>query len=194
MAEFMGLFNDVGRFFETRLEEFLKSHPHLELQAIAEQLQEQEGEASRLVRDLKSQLERIEQQITQLAQDIQHWHQRVQQAEKGGRQDLAAAAKTREAALLREGNQLWGKMQGTKKRIEQAQALLIQLQQKRQEVKAKMDELQASQKVQDDYTASWESNVGDRQTYANASDPLEAQFQKWEMDEQIRQMKQNMGQ
>lgn len=193
----MGLFNDVGRFFETRLEEFLKSHPHLELQAIAEQLQEQEGEASRLVRDLKAQLERIEQQITQLAQDIQHWHQRVQQAEKGGRQDLAAAAKAREAALLREGNQLWGKMQGTKKRIEQAQALLIQLQQKRQEVKAKMDELKASQKVQDDYTTSWESNVGDRQTHTDttdASDPLEAQFQKWEMDEQIRQMKAKMGQ
>lgn len=192
----MGLFSEVGQFFETRLEEFLKAHPQLELQAIAEQLQEQEQEANRLTQDLQRQLTQVEQQIAQVAQDIQHWHQRVQQAEAGRRPDLASAAKAREAALLRQGNQLWGKMQGTKKRIEQAQSLLVQLQQKRQEVKQKMDELQASQKVEDAYTSSWESfsgTSGDRQTYNSATDPLEAQFQKWEMDEQIRQMKQNMG-
>ncbi|WP_024545595.1 TIGR04376 family protein [Picosynechococcus sp. NKBG15041c] len=192
----MGFFNEVGQFFETRLEEFLKAHPQLELQAIAEQLQEQEREASRLTQELQRQLIQVEQQITQVAQDIQHWHKRVQQAEAGGRTDLARAAQAREAALLRQGNQLWGKMQGTKKRLEQAQALLVQLQQKRQEVKQKMDELQASQKVEDAYSSSWESftgTTGDRQTYNSATDPLEAQFQKWEMDEQIRQMKQKMG-
>ena len=137
----MGLFNDVGRFFETRLEEFLKNHPHLELQAIAEQLEGQEREAARLIQNLTTQLEQIEQNLTQLAKDIQHWHKRVQQAESGGRKDLAAAAKQREAALLREGNQLWGKMQGTKERISQTKALLLQVQNKKQEVKAKMDEL-----------------------------------------------------
>ena len=189
----MGLFGDVGRFFETRLEEFLANHPHLELQAIAEQLEEQEREAMRLNRDLSSQLEQIEQNLTQVAKDIQHWHGRAQQAEKGGRKDLAAAAKQREAALLRDGNQLWGKMQGTKKRIEQAQALHQQLQSKRQEVKAKMDELKTAQNVQDDYTASWESTSGDRQSTSSAADPLEAKFQQWEMDEQIQQMKQKMG-
>ncbi|AFY39269.1 hypothetical protein Lepto7376_3028 [[Leptolyngbya] sp. PCC 7376] len=189
----MGLFNDVGRFFETRLEEFLASHPHLELQAIAEQLEEQERGALRLNRELSSQLEQIEQKLTQIAKDIQHWHERVQQAEKGGRKDLAAAAKQREAALLREGNQLWGKMQGTKKRIEQSKTLLIQLQTKRKEVKAKMDELKTAQDVQDDYTTSWQSTTGDRPS-SSGSDPLEKQFQQWEMDEQIRQMKQKMGQ
>jgi uncharacterized protein (TIGR04376 family) len=188
----MGLFSDVGRFFETRLDEFLKSHPHLELQAIAEQLQEQEREAMRLERDLTSQLEKIEQQLTALAKDIQHWHQRVQQAEAGNRQDLAAAARQREAALLREGNQLWGSMQGTQKRIEQVKALLVQLRSKRTEVKAKMDELAATQKVRDDYTSSWETGMGDRPS-SDPDDPLEAQFRQWEMDEQIRQMKQKMG-
>ena len=190
----MGLFNEVGRFFETRLEEFLKSHPHLELQAIAEQLEEQEREAIRLRTDLQNQLEQVEQRLTTIAQDIKHWHQRVQQAEAGGRQDLAAAAKTREAALLREGNQFWGKMQGTKKRIEQTHSLLVQLQQKREEVQVKMDELQASQKVHDDYTTSWENLGGDRPTSTDASDPLEAKFQQWEVDDQIRKMKQKMGQ
>ncbi|OKH16948.1 TIGR04376 family protein [[Limnothrix rosea] IAM M-220] len=188
----MGLFSDVGRFFETRLEEFLKNHPHLELQAIAEQLGEQEREAMRLNRDLELQLEQIEQSLTQVAKDIQHWHKRGQQAEAGGRKDLAAAAKQREAMLLRDGNQLWGKMQGTKKRIEQAKSLLIQLQNKRQEVKAKMEELQASQQAQNNYDTSWENLTGDRPPTA-ASDPLESKFQQWEMDEQIRQMKQKMG-
>lgn len=190
----MGLFNDVGRFFETRLEDFLKNHPHLELQAIAEQLAEQEREAVRLNRDIQTQLEQVEGQLTQLAKDIQHWHQRVQQAEAGGRADLAAAAKKREAMLLRDGNQLWGKMQGIRKRIEQAKTLLIQVQQKRQEVKVKMDELKASQTVHDEYTSSWEDNFGDRPSSSDPSDPLEAQFREWEMDEQIRQMKQKMGQ
>ncbi|MFM7876065.1 MAG: TIGR04376 family protein, partial [Microcystis panniformis] len=32
------LFDDVSRFLETQLEEFLKSHPQLELQALVEQL------------------------------------------------------------------------------------------------------------------------------------------------------------
>lgn len=188
----MGLFSDVGRFFETRLDEFLKSHPHLELQAIAEQLQEQEREAMRLERDLSTQLEKIEQQLVTLAQDIQHWHQRTQQAEAGDRQDLAAAARQREAALLREGNQLWGSMQGTKQRIEQVKTLLVQLRGKREEVKVKMDEIKTSQRVRDDYTTSWETGVGDRPS-SDPNDPLEAQFQQWEMDEQIRQMKQKMG-
>ena len=137
----MGLFNDVGRFFETRLEEFLKSHPHLELQAIAEQLEGQEREAVRLNQNLASQLDQIEQNLMQVAKDIQHWHKRVQQAEAGGRKDLAAAAKQREAALLRDGNQLWGKMQGTKQRMQETQSLLLQVQKKRQEVKAKMRQI-----------------------------------------------------
>jgi uncharacterized protein (TIGR04376 family) len=192
----MGFFSEVGQFFETRLEEFLKAHPQLELQAIAEQLQEQEQEANRLTQDLQRQLTQTEQQIAQVAQDIQHWHKRTQQAEAGGRPDLAKAAQAREAALFRQGNQLWGKMQGLKKRLEKAQSLLVQLQQKRQEVKQKMDELQASQKVEDVYSSSWESftgTAGDRQTYNSATDPLEAQFQQWEVDEQIRQMKQKMN-
>ena len=31
----MGVFDDVSRFLEDRLEEFLKNNPHLELQALA---------------------------------------------------------------------------------------------------------------------------------------------------------------
>ncbi len=190
----MGLFNEVGRFFETRLEEFLRENPQLELQAIEEQLREQEQGAQRLNRDLEAQRSQLEQQIMDVAKDIQHWHQRAKQAEAGGRADLAAAARGREGLLLRQGNQLWGKMEGARKRLEQSQVLLRQVQQKREEVKAKMAELKAadSRKTVDDYASSWDQSVGDRE-FSAATDPLEAQFQRWEMDEQIRQMKNKMG-
>ena len=45
----MGLFDDLSRFLETRLEEFLKNNPHLELEAILEQLRQQEQDTSRLI-------------------------------------------------------------------------------------------------------------------------------------------------
>ncbi|MGL4503833.1 MAG: TIGR04376 family protein, partial [Planktothrix sp.] len=45
----MGLFEDFSRFFETRLDEFLKDNPHLELQALEEQLREQEEDTLRLI-------------------------------------------------------------------------------------------------------------------------------------------------
>ena len=41
----MNLFSDLGKFLETRLEEFLQSNPNLELQYLLEQLQEQEQKA-----------------------------------------------------------------------------------------------------------------------------------------------------
>ena len=43
----MGLFEDFSKLLETKLEEFLRSNPHLELQAIEEQLKEQEEEIGR---------------------------------------------------------------------------------------------------------------------------------------------------
>ena len=51
----MGLFEDLSQFLETRLEEFLAAHPHLELQAIEEQLREQEEDTLRLIANLQAQ-------------------------------------------------------------------------------------------------------------------------------------------
>ena len=39
----MGLFDDLSRFLENRLEEFLRNNPHLELEALLEQLRRARG-------------------------------------------------------------------------------------------------------------------------------------------------------
>ena len=49
----MSLFDDFSRFLETRLEEFLRNNPHLELQALLEQLREQEQDALKLIAEKK---------------------------------------------------------------------------------------------------------------------------------------------
>ena len=127
----MGVFEDLSRFLESRLEEFLRNNPHLELQALEEQLREQEEDSLRLIVDLQSQEKKLENEILATAQEIQRWHIRIDKAKAANRWDLVQPAQEREAALLRQGNQLWGHMQGLKERIRQAQELLRRIQQRR---------------------------------------------------------------
>ncbi|WP_013325455.1 TIGR04376 family protein [Gloeothece verrucosa] len=187
----MGLFEDVTRFLEERLDEFLKNNPHLELQALLEQVREQEQDTTRLIRELESEKQRLEQQILALAQEIQTWHGRVNKAKSAGRLDLAEAAQEREAALLRQGNQLWGQMQGANKRLTQSQELLRQIQQRRKEVQAKAAQAQASSTSNGD-TKGW--NQGSTyKSYNKATDPLEAEFQRWEIDDELERIKRNLS-
>ncbi len=193
----MGLFEDLSQFLEERLDEFLRNNPHLELQAIEEQLREQEQDTQRLILELQRKEKSLQDEILSLAQDIQVWHGRIGKAEAAGRQDLAEAAKEREAALLRQGNQLWGQMEGTKQRVIQAKELLQQIQQRRQEVKAKYEQVRKAAGVNysdtaTGYTAGWERGVN-TSGYNRAADPLEAQFQSWELDEELARMKRNLG-
>ena len=51
----MGLFEVFSKLLETKLEEFLRSNPHLELQAIEEQLKEQEEDTLRLILEIQKQ-------------------------------------------------------------------------------------------------------------------------------------------
>ncbi|WP_448571604.1 TIGR04376 family protein [Trichothermofontia sp.] len=191
----MGLLDDFSRFLETRLEEFLRAHPQLELQALEEQLREQEEDTLRLVTELRQQEQRLQEQILETAQDIQRWHIRIEKA-KQSRPELVEPAQQREAALLRHGNQLWGQMQGAKQRQQQAQALLQQIQQRRQEVRAKAAELEtarAAAKAQTEVnwaTRGWNEAYPQRQ--AKHSDPLEEQFRRLELEDEMAAMKQQM--
>lgn len=110
----MGLFEDLSRFLENRLDEFLKANPHLELMALEEQLRGQEEDAINLLGTLKRRQQQLEDSILETAQEIQRWHERIRKAQAANREDLAQPAQAREAALLREGNHLWGQMQGVK--------------------------------------------------------------------------------
>ncbi len=192
----MGLFDDFSQFLETRLEEFLHNNPHLELEALLEQLREQEQDTLRLIAELQLQEKRLQDQILSVAQDIQTWHARINKAKAAGRLDLARAAQEREASLLRQGNQLWGQMEGAKKRTVQAKELLSQIQQRQKEVKAKAVEVKAaqasSQKASNWDTIGWNQGAS-YSSYTSGADPLEEQFQRWETDEELEQMKRNLG-
>ena len=133
----MGLFDDFSQFLENRLEEFLQNNPHLELQALEEQLRQQEEDTLRLIIQLQRQEKKLEQDILSTAQEVKRWHNRIEKAQTANRLDLVQAAQEREASFLRQGNQQWGQMQGCKKRIEQAKGLYHQIKQRCKEVRAK---------------------------------------------------------
>lgn len=193
----MGLFDDINNFLESRLDEFLHNNPHLELQAILEQLQQQEQENKKLILQLQSEEKRLQEEILSVAKDIQTWHARISKAEAAGRVDLANAAKEREAALLRQGNQLWGQMTGTKESLLQALELLSEIQTKKQEVKAKYDRVKAEQKNNfrdsSSHTTGWNRGASYQNYYGEAGDSLEAQFRSLETDEELERMKRDLA-
>lgn len=192
----VGLFDDLSRFLENRLEEFLRNNPHLELEALLEQLREQEQDTLKLIADLQLQEKRSQDEILATATEIQKWHQRVQKAKNANRLDLAAAAQEHEASLLRQGNQQWGHMQGVKERIKQAKELLQKIQVRRQEVQTKATQAQATrtqpktQQQQRIETNGW-SNT--KATSASSFGDLEEQFRRLETDEELQRMKRQMG-
>lgn len=192
----MGLFEDFSRFLETRLEEFLRNNPHLELQAIEEQLRQQEEDTIRLMTDLRLQERQLQDEILATAQEVQRWHIRIEKAKSVGRLDLAEPAEAREAALLRQGNQLWGQMKGLQDRIKQSKDLQQKIQVRRQEVQAKVAQAQATrasaQAEQRWQTTGW--NQASSYSFSSKSaDPLEETFRRWEMDEELDQLKRQMG-
>jgi uncharacterized protein (TIGR04376 family) len=190
----VGLFDDLSRFLEARLEEFLRNNPHLELEMLLEQLREQEEDTLKLIADLQLQEKRSQDEILETAQEIQRWHIRVQKAKAAGRDDLAIPAQAREDALLREGNQKWGQMQGLKERITQSQELLRKIQQRRQEVQAKAKEAQTArakaQTQQRLESNAWQTPAS---SYSSQFDDLEEKFLRWETQDELEKMKRNMG-
>jgi len=193
----MGLFDDINKFLESRLDEFLHKNPHLELQAILEQLQEQEQENKKLILQLQSEEKRLQEEILILAKDLQTWHARIGKAEAVGRMDLANAAREREAALLRQGNQLWGQMKGTQESLLQALELLSEIQTKKQEVKVKADRAKAEQKTNprtsNSHTTGWNRGASYQNYYGGVGDPLETQFQRLETEDELEEIKRNLG-
>ena len=194
----MGLFDDLSRFLESRLEEFLKNNPHLELEALLDQLRQQEGDTLKLIADLQLQEKRSQDEILATATEIQKWHQRVQKAKAANREDLASAAQEREAALLRQGNQQWAKMQGIKDRIKQSKELYQKIQVRRQEVQAKATQAQAARAQAQKQTKTqqriesegwWKSTA----TSSSSFDDLEEQFRRLETDDELQRMKRQMG-
>lgn len=190
----MSLIEDMKRFLESQIDDFLSKNPHLELQVIEDQLAQQEADAIDLIVELRSQERQIEQEILNTAQEIKNWYDRVQKAVIAGRTDLSIAAQERVDALLPQGNQLWGKMQGLKERTAKAQELLQTIKQRRTEVKAKAAAAQAAyvQAQTTTNSSSW-GTVNNYTNVSNSADPLELKFRQWEADEELESLKRNLS-
>ncbi|MBD2103287.1 TIGR04376 family protein [Leptolyngbya sp. FACHB-261] len=193
----MSIFDDLSRFLEMRLEEFLRDNPQLELQALEDKLRDQEEETLQLLSDLHRQEQGLQEQILSTAQDIQRWHIRADKAEKANRPDLAQGAREREAMLLKDGNQRWGQMEMVKERIKQTTELQRQIQIRRQEVQAKAAEAAATARTasssqQAENRWEWQTWNGASSTNAQVDD-LEKKFRDWELDDEMEQLKRNMS-
>ncbi|MDE5116129.1 MAG: TIGR04376 family protein [Trichodesmium sp. St19_bin1] len=191
----MGLFDDFSQFLENRLEEFLQNNPHLELQALEEQLRQQEEDTLRLIIQLQRQEKKLEQDILSTAQEVKRWHNRIEKAQTANRLDLVQAAQEREASFLRQGNQQWGQMQGCKKRIEQAKGLYHQIKQRCKEVRAKAVQAETTHYTDKNErrweTDGWNQNIS--YDFDNLFDQLEEQFKSLETEEELKKMKRDMG-
>ena len=191
----MGLFDDFSQFLENRLEEFLQNNPHLELQALEEQLHQQEEDTLRLIIQLQRQEKKLEQDILSTAQEVKRWHNRIEKAQTANRPDLVQAAQEREASFLRQGNQQWGQMQGCKKRIEQAKGLYHQIKQRCKEVRAKAVQAETTHYTDKNErrweTDGWNQNIS--YDFDNLFDQLEEQFKSLETEEELKKMKRDMG-
>ncbi len=195
----MGLFEDLSRFLESRLDEFLQANPHLEVMALEEQLRGQEEDAIALLGDLKRRENQLQESILATAQEVQRWHGRVQKAKTANRLDLLQPAQEREATLLRQGNHLWGQMTGVKARMEQTRALQQQIHSKRQELKVKIAQAEAARaaaKPPQTSSTDWQTMGWGQSPYASsrtAGDPLEETFQRWETEKELEDLKRQMG-
>jgi uncharacterized protein (TIGR04376 family) len=185
----MGLFDDMKHFLETQLDDFLSKNPHLQLQVLEEQLQQQEEGALGLLVELRQQEKQIQGEILTIGQEIKSWHERVTKANTAGRKDLATAAQERVEILLRQGNQRWGKMQGVKERSVQTTQLVEQIRRRRQELQQKAAEIKATQTTAN---PAWGRPWSEENSRPDRSDPLEAEFLRWETEEELARLKKKL--
>jgi len=191
----MGLLEDISRFLETRLEEFIRNNPQIELQILEDKLHQQEAEITKLIVNSKLEEKKLQDRILEIAEEIRIWHDRTVKAESFDRPDLANPAKEREAALLRQGNQIWAQMEIVKKRAIDSQALQGQIQERRKEVQVKIAAAAKTAKEKQTSTSSTPLNWDSLYTppFRDPDDKLEETFRRWEMDEELSRLKRNMG-
>lgn len=182
----MGLFQDFSNFLESRLDEFLKSNPELNLTILEQEVKQQKKDTIKLIGSLDAQQKLLENKIVSLGKEISIWHSRIDKAKGAGRFDLAQAAEEKQASLLQKGNMAWQKMEDVKQKSLEAKKLLISLEEKERELNLKMEQVK---KVNQNYSSS--NNFDSRYTYSS-NDDLEAQFQQWEVEQELQQMKKNL--
>jgi hypothetical protein len=86
-------------------------------------------------------------------------------------------------------------MEGLKQRITKAQELQRQISLRQQEVQAKAKEAQAARASQEAQQRSENSawKQSNTRNIRSGPDPLEDKFRRWEMDDELEQLKRNLG-
>ena len=182
----MGLFEDFSNFLESRLDEFLKSNPELNLTILEQEVKQQKKDTIKLINSLDSQQKILENKIVALGKDISVWHSRIDKAKQAGRFDLAQGAEEKQASLLQEGNVAWQKMEDVKQKSLDAKKLLITLEEKEREINMKLEQVR---KVHQSYSSS---NKFDQKYTYSSNDDLETKFQQWEIEQELQNMKKNL--
>jgi uncharacterized protein (TIGR04376 family) len=190
----MGAFEDMSRFLEERLDEFLKAHPDLELQVLDDQLREQEQDTQKTLRQLETEEQQAQQSILKTAEEVQLWHERIAKADQANRPDLAAAAQEREAAFLRQGNRQWAQMSLAQQRIGQIKVLAEQIQSRRQDLQVKIrQQAQKKPPLSQPMPQAWQSTKSSSNFLFEDLDPLEAKFKTLEMEAELEALKRKLG-
>ena len=169
--------------------------------ALEDQLRGQEEDAINLLGELKRREKQLEDSILSTAQEIKRWHGRIEKARAANRLDLVQGAQEREATLLRQGNHLWGQMKGVKERIQHTRDLQQKIHTKRKELKIKIAQAEAnraSNPTASSYESATQWGKADWAQSAYSSfnrpiDPLEETFQQWETEEELEDLKRQMG-
>lgn len=166
----MGWWDELEASLEAKLDDFLRAHPDLAAAMEQDTLAEQETQTRQLLQELRGQTQTLEKKILETGEQIRLWHERLQLAERAGRPDLVEAARVKQGVLMAQGNQYWAELTVTKKRIQQLETLLTQIQAKRTQVKKQPA----------------------RASY-NTPDAVDKEFKAMELELEFEKLKRDMG-
>ncbi|XFA72138.1 TIGR04376 family protein [Thermosynechococcaceae cyanobacterium Okahandja] len=176
----MTFFRDLNNFLEQRLEDFIRANPQLELNLLLMEIEDQERQTQDLYRQLQQEVQECEQHILQLVTDIRRWRDRIQTATAAGRPDLVTLAQQREAQLRQRGQQLWTQRLNALKQQSATQELLAKIRDRRQELQRRVPRASTPPPPPPSPTPS-------------ATDPLEAEFRRLELQIALEELKRSMG-
>jgi uncharacterized protein (TIGR04376 family) len=174
----MSLWDELEQFLSSRLEEFLKANPQLEILVVLEKVRSEEDRAQKALVNLRREEKEVHSTILETAQNIKKWYERKQKAQTALRPDLVEAAQEQETQLLTQGNKLWNRKTEIVLGIQKNEKLLQELLPRRQALEEKLRQEQINEPPP-------------RRPSVNRD--VEAQFQQWEIEESLNELKKKMG-
>ncbi len=165
----MGWWDELEASIAAKLDDFLRANPDVAAAMEQDTLAEQETQTRHLLQQLRGETQKLEQKILATGEQIRVWQERLELAERAGRLDLLEAAKVRQGMFMTQGNQYWAELTVAKKRTQQLEALLAQIQSQRQQVQPPTS------------------------PNPRTSDAVDKEFKHLELEREFEQLKRDMG-